>query len=342
MARKLRLQYEGAIYHITVRGNGRRKIFLDDRDRERILWRLAESKELYGVRIYLYCQMDNHFHLLAETPRANVSRFMQSLLTGYTVYFNLRHNHAGHVVQGRYGAQLVEGNEYLLRLSRYIHLNPVRTREARGWSLRRKRQWLRAYKWSSYRGYIDAARRVEFVEHAPILAMTNGPRSQWPVLYREYVEAGLAETDTELVELLKESPRSIGSHEFRQWVDDEYGRLKESLGSEEDVSFRRHGVIKDARSIVSIMSRMFGVSDDDMRRQMRGVAARPAAAHMLCKHAGLTQREAGRRLGYGTGSAVSHQLKRLREELASRGKVARLVERAEKEIRKLKSTSRSA
>ena len=91
MARKLRLQYEGAIYHVTVRGNGRRSIFTEDGDRERLLWRLSESRELYDVRIYLYCLMDNHFHLVAETPRANISRFMQSVLTGYTVYFNLKH-----------------------------------------------------------------------------------------------------------------------------------------------------------------------------------------------------------------------------------------------------------
>ena len=142
MARKLRLQYEGAIYHITVRGNGRRRIFMDDANRERFLWRLAESKEQYEVRIYLYCIMDNHFHLLAETPRANVSRFMQSVLTGYTVYFNLRQRHRGHLLQGRYGTQLVEGDAYLHRLSRYIHLNPVRTREAEDWTIQQKRDWL--------------------------------------------------------------------------------------------------------------------------------------------------------------------------------------------------------
>ena len=140
MARKLRLQYEGAIYHITVRGNGRRKIFLDDRDRERFLWRLSESKDLYGVRIYLFTLMTNHAHILAETPQANIGRFMQSLLTGYTVYFNLRHNTCGHLVQGRYGAQPVQGNAYLMRLSRYIHLNPVRTRDAKKWTLEQKRQ----------------------------------------------------------------------------------------------------------------------------------------------------------------------------------------------------------
>lgn len=122
MARKLRVLYEGALYHVTFRGNARQTVFLNDEDKGRLLSRLAESAEAYQVRIHLYCLMENHVHLLVGTPRANLDRFMGSVLTGYTVYFNRRHNRVGHLMQGRYGAQLVEGDEYLLRLSRYIHL----------------------------------------------------------------------------------------------------------------------------------------------------------------------------------------------------------------------------
>jgi len=125
MARHLRVEYAGAIYHVTIRGNGRQAIFEDDRDRERFVRRLFESVETYGVRLYLYCLMTNHVHLVIETPDKGLSRFMQSLETGYTVYSNLRHKKSGHVFQGRYGAKLVEGDEYLLKLSRYVHLNPV-------------------------------------------------------------------------------------------------------------------------------------------------------------------------------------------------------------------------
>ena len=125
MPRQLRVQFPGAIYHVTIRGNGRDDIFVNDHDRERFLRRLAESLETYGVRLYLFCLMSNHVHLVLETPRGNLSRFMQSVETGYTVYYNFRHNRTGHVLQGRYGAKLVEGNEYLLNLSRYVHLNPV-------------------------------------------------------------------------------------------------------------------------------------------------------------------------------------------------------------------------
>ena len=176
MARKLRLQYEGAIYHITVRGNGRRRIFHDDSDRERLLWRISESADLYEVRIYLFCLMDNHFHLVVETPRANISRFMQSVLTGYSVYYNLKRNSCGHVLQGRYGAEVVEGNKYLLSLSRYVHLNPVCTREYKNKSIREKVTCLRAYKWSSYRGYTDKRRRFDFIEYSPTLSLVSVPK----------------------------------------------------------------------------------------------------------------------------------------------------------------------
>jgi REP element-mobilizing transposase RayT len=336
MARKLRLQYEGAIYHVSVRGNGRQAIFLEDSDRERLLWRLAESCELYEVRLYLYCLMDNHFHLLVETPRANISRFMQSVLTGYTVYFNLKYRHVGHVVQGRYAAPLVEGDAYLLRLSRYIHLNPVHTREAKDWDLAQKRRWLRAYRWSSYRGYTGGKRKSELVEQGPLLSLVASEKSQDPhAEYRRYVEAGLAKDDEELVELVKKSPRAIGGRAFRKWVDEEYAKLRDEQGSREDVSFRREAVLRDADGIVGVVAEAFGVDVEDMTRTMRGNVARPVAARMLVKHAGLSQRVAGSRLGYNTGSAVSHQFKLLAKRLEVDAKLAKTVRRIERGISRL-------
>jgi len=125
MARLLRVQFSGAIYHVTVRGNERGTIFKDDKDREGFLEILAQTQELHQLRIYLVCLMPNHFHLLLETPGGDLSAGMARLLTGYAVYFNRRSQRVGHLTQGRYKAQLVEGTDYLLKLSRYIHLNPV-------------------------------------------------------------------------------------------------------------------------------------------------------------------------------------------------------------------------
>jgi len=125
MARKLRVQFEGAIYHVTIRGVERRTLFNDNNDCERFLECLGEAVEESGVRLYLFCLMTNHVHLLVETPQGNLSAFMHKLQTAYTVYYNLRHKRVGHLMQGRFGAKPVEGDTYLLVLSRYIHLNPV-------------------------------------------------------------------------------------------------------------------------------------------------------------------------------------------------------------------------
>jgi len=333
MARKLRLQFEGAIYHVTVRGNGRRSIFFDNSDRERLLKRLQESKDTYQARIFLYCLMGNHFHLLVETPLANISRFMQSVLTGYTVYFNLKHHRSGHLVQGRYGAVLVDGDEYLRRLSRYIHLNPVRTRQLRSESLATMRQCLRSYRWSSYHAYITPKYDGELVDRGPILAMEGrGVRAQ-VANYRRYVEAGLAADDEEFEALVKNSQRAIGDNGFLEWVDREYEKLKESMGSREDVSFRREVGRVPPGQILSIVAREFGESVEKLETQRYRSRARSVAARMLCKHAGLTQRQAAGVLGFGTSGPVSRQLRRLAEELADDTALARHVSRIEEAIK---------
>ena len=127
----LRCEFEGAIYHVMARGIERRAIFRDDADRYRFLDKLQESLERHQVSLYAQTLMSNHYHLLLMTPRGNLSRFMQQFVTSYTVYFNTRHHRTGPLFAGRYKAPLVEGDEYLLKLVRYIHLNPAEIRTRR-------------------------------------------------------------------------------------------------------------------------------------------------------------------------------------------------------------------
>ncbi len=152
MPRKLRLQYEGAIYHLMNRGDRREDIFIDDKDRQRFLETLGEACEKTDWQVHAYCLMRNHFHLVAETPRPNLVSGMQWFLGTYTTRFNRRHRFAGHLFSGRYKAQLVEGsgNGYLKTVCDYVHLNPVRAR------LLAQEQTLLAYPWSSYPAYVKA------------------------------------------------------------------------------------------------------------------------------------------------------------------------------------------
>ena len=120
------MEFEGAFYHITSRGNLRNRIFFDDKDREKFLDILRSTKARYGYHIHACALMENHYHLFLETPKANISQIMQNINTSYTVYINRRHKRSGHLFQGRFKGIIVDKETYLVVLSGYIHLNPVR------------------------------------------------------------------------------------------------------------------------------------------------------------------------------------------------------------------------
>ncbi|MDD4735724.1 MAG: transposase [Kiritimatiellae bacterium] len=210
MARKLRIHFEGAIYHVTLRGVERRRLFDDDADRERFMDRLGVYAEECRIRLYMFCLMTNHVHLLLETPGANLSVFMQKLQTAYTIYYNLRHDRAGHLVQGRFGAKLVEGNQYLLMLSRYIHLNPVYVADLVDKEFSKRRKALREYRWSSYPGYAGLATPFEMVTEGPILSLVEGDGKRQRLSYRRFVEAAITRTDEEFQDVLRGSSLAVG------------------------------------------------------------------------------------------------------------------------------------
>lgn len=312
MARRPRIFIEGGLYHVTCRGNERRPIFKDDRDRRRFLERLGTSSETSRVRLYLYCLMANHVHLLVETPQGNLDRFMGSLLTGYAVYFNRRHRRAGHLMQGRYGAQVVEDNEYLLKLSRYIHLNPVQVGSIRALSLADRIQYLRRYEWSSYGTYIGRRNPPEWLRTGPVLAQLEA--MQGKVSYRRYVEAGIAETDAAFAELMKAGDVAIGSGTFVEGVKKQLLREAESNRKPEDVAFRHLRQVRSADDVERLLATVTGEAWKQRMRRKDGVVVRGVWAWALQHHAGQTQREAAQRLGVGTGAAISAMLRKIRDQ----------------------------
>lgn len=126
MTRALRILIPGAYYHVTCRGNERKAIFKDDIDRQAFIEKLRGSLVIYQVELHAYVLMSNHFHLMVSTPRGNLSEFMRHFNVSYTSVYNRRHNRVGHLYQGRYKAILIDQDSYLLELSRYVHLNPIR------------------------------------------------------------------------------------------------------------------------------------------------------------------------------------------------------------------------
>lgn len=340
MPRHLRVKFPGAIYHVTIRGNARQNIFVDDHDRWRFLTRLAESVETYGVRLYLFCLMNNHVHLVLETPDTNLSRFMQSLETGYTVYYNLRHGTSGHLFQGRYGAKLVEGDEYLLKLSRYVHLNAVFVGRVKGLPLGERISCLRDYRWSSYRSYIGKEKRLKYVAYGPILAQAGAKKSRQQREYRRFVEEGVAETDRDFRAILKGSALAIGGDGFCAWVRDLCNDLAEKAAKPEDVSFRRQIQRLASAEVLEVVSRHVGVSAESLREKRRNSLARPVAARMLVKYAGLTNREIAGILGVKSGVAVGMQARKAIVAMQSDKKAARLITAIEEDLQRCMSDVR--
>jgi putative transposase len=182
MARPLRVEFSGAIYHLTSRGNARQKVFFTDADRELFLDTLTGVVSRYSWICHAYCLMANHYHLLVETPKGNLSLGMRQLNGMYTQSFNRRHNRVGHLFQGRFKAILVEKESYLLELCRYIVLNPVRVKG---------KGEIAAWKWSSYRATAGLASVPEFLSTDWILEQFAKNRAKAQKQYRTFVREGL-------------------------------------------------------------------------------------------------------------------------------------------------------
>jgi len=181
MSRPLRIEFAGALYHVTSRGNGRKPIFRNDQDRLSFLEVLHKVNQRYHWLCHAYCLMSDHYHLIIETPEGNLSRGMRQLNGVYTMYFNRRHRTVGHVYQGRYKAILVEKESYLLEVCRYVVLNPVRAglvERPEGWS------------WSSYRGTAGLNKPHRSLTVDWILGQMGKEKRGAVKRYRAYVREG--------------------------------------------------------------------------------------------------------------------------------------------------------
>jgi putative transposase len=177
----LRLEYPGAVYHVTSRGNVRQDIVRDDRDRTLFLERLAHVIDRFGWRCYAYCLMDNRYHLVIETPQPNLSRGMRQLNGTYTQAINRRHQRVGHLFQGRFTAILVEKETHLLELCRYVVLNPVRAK-----LVTHPRLWA----WSSYRATAGERPEPTWLTTDWILGQFGRTQRDAEVRYRQFVAEG--------------------------------------------------------------------------------------------------------------------------------------------------------
>lgn len=204
--RPLRISFPGALFHITMRGDNKENIFLETRDYQRFLQRIEEAKEKYLFRLYAYTLMRNHFHLLTEEGNGGpISKIMQSLNTGHTMYFHKKYGRIGHIFQGRFLSLLVEKEAYLLELTRYIHLNPVRA------GIVTKPE---EYKWSSYRAYLGLEKNpLVDKEKEEVLNYFSQNKEKQVKEYQDFVEVEVKKPTFDLASQINQEVY-LASEEF--------------------------------------------------------------------------------------------------------------------------------
>ena len=183
MSRPLRLEFPGALYHLTARGDRREPIFEDDDDRVQLLNVLARGLERFDANCYAYCLMSNHYHFVVQTRRGNLSRLMRHVNGVYTQAYNQRHDESGHLFQGRFKAVVVDRDAYFLEVCRYVDLNPVRAK-----MVRRPQDW----QWSSYRAHTGLIPPPAWLDSAELHRQIapRAPLREGPAAYAAFVAEG--------------------------------------------------------------------------------------------------------------------------------------------------------
>ncbi|MBI3354830.1 MAG: transposase [Nitrospirae bacterium] len=329
MARPLRIQYPGAIYHVTCRGNERKKIFHDDQDRKKFLKILAQSSKIYNILIYSYVLMDNHFHLLLETPLANLGEFMRQFNITYTGNYNRRHDRTGHLYQGRYKSILVDKASYLSMVSRYIHLNPIRAKVGDKRPSKGRLQYLLEYTWSSLRGYINKRHKETIIAYGIVLEEYGGDKDRGRDNYKKAIYADMMKGIEIKDKIIGQS--ILGGEGFIDMVRDKFVRGKKDR---ECPSVREIQRYRSKEEILKYVKRETLKGIEEIRADKGDL--RGMVMDLLYRTGGLNGREIGEIFGVDY-STVSQERRRLREKIVKDGMLAGLLGRLERGISKIKN-----
>jgi REP-associated tyrosine transposase len=310
MARPLRVEFEDAIYHLCLRGNARQRIFWDDCDRGRFLELLSESHLRFDLAILCFVLMGNHVYLVAQTHRANLSRWMHWLSVAYTVFFNRRHRMNGHLFQGRYKSILVQEGDYLLGLSRYVHLNPVRGVNLGKGTPSERRKRLRAFCWSSYPGYAGLRAPYPFIEQEMVLSELGGARRGERVRYRRFVEQGLVREVENPFEAVRWQA-VLGNETFVQKLRDRVKGLHKHPREIPSLRRMREGV--KTEEVLEKVAKKFKVASRRLiQKGERGLEARNVAMWMIWESGNKSLRQIGELFGGLDYAAVAQRIRRIR------------------------------
>jgi putative transposase len=296
MSRPLRIEFPGALYHVTSRGTEKGRVFRDDHDFSRRMEWAKRTVETYGWRIHAFALMPNHDHFFVETPEPNLCAGIHYFNSAYTGYFNHRHCRVGHLYQGRYKAILIENEGHYRELSRYIHLNPVRAGLAPA---------PEAYPWTSYHGYHRAGHALAWVTYSRVLGEFGRRDAEARKTYRAFVESGVANPPT--------SPLRGALHGFLIGSDAFVAKVRSLAGGEphEDVPVAR--ALRPRPTLERIAEATASATGEQVicrpRTRCNG-STRALVAAVARIHYGYSATEVARTLGYRGHSSVTQAIKR--------------------------------
>lgn len=307
MARPYRIQSEDCFYHITSRGDNRKRIYLSEYDYCKFLEYIREAKEKYKFYLYAYCLMANHYHLLLETTQANISKIMHYINGSYTTYHNIKYRRCGHLFQGRYKSIVVDKENYFLELSRYIHLNPVRAKIV---------PTPEKYKWSSYNDYLNRKNDV-YIDKDRIKNSLVMTESQ----YRRFVQDGINNKAVIFDQVY--AGFLLGSAKF---IEEKLQYLKGKVESK-DFSYRKEiAFLADEEEFIDVIAKAYHKNVEDLCKKNRPLPERKIAIYLLKHFTQLTNSEIGEKFGI-TFSAVSKAAKDADSLIQQDSKTKQLVER---------------
>jgi REP element-mobilizing transposase RayT len=305
MSRPLRIEYHDAFYHITARGNDRQNVFRTNKDRERFLEYLESATERYKAVIHAYCLMDNHYHILLQTPEGNLSQIMHHINGAYTNYYNTKRNRAGHLFQGRYKAFLVSIDEYAKELSRYIHLNPVRAGMV---------ETPEAYRWTSYKDYIGINKPPVWLYTDFVLNLFDRRVTVSRKEYRKFVESMLGmEYESPIKDVFAST--ILGSRDFINEIREKHLERK---GRDRDIPDLKY--FHKMPGVGDIIKQTEELFDGDSALLKR------VQIYLCHRYSGKRLKEIGEHFGIGI-SGVSQASGRLRKQLADNKKLKKKIDK---------------
>jgi putative transposase len=287
MSRPLRIQFAGAVYHVMNRGGAKQPTFIDDRDYQVFLDTVAEAFRLWGIEVFSYCLMRNHYHLCLRTPKGNLSRVMRHIDGIYTQRFNRRHSRDGALFRGRYKAILVDADEYLAAVVRYIHLNAVKAGMAR---------MPEEYRWTSHGYYYHGKGAPIWLNTAEVLEQIGRRKA-----FHEFVLSGNEESLERYYAAQRKVP-ILGNEEFV-----EQARRPGLEVARDHARYERRAVLAGPERVINEVLRRYGLTREAILVGQRGREneARKVAMYLVKRCCDRTLPEIAKDFGVGSNSTVS-------------------------------------